>query len=81
MSGTYQIVVGDRGRMVVPAGVRERTVITEGTVLVLVDTDSGILLLTREQLRERVRAELTGVDLVADLLGERRAAAAAEDAA
>ena len=37
--------------------------------------------LTREQLRARVRAELAGLDLVSELLADRRAAAAAEDAA
>jgi AbrB family looped-hinge helix DNA binding protein len=67
--------------MVVPAEVRERAGIAEGTVLVLLETDGGLVLLTREQLRDRVRADLTGTDLVAELLAERRASAAAEDAA
>lgn len=81
MSGTYQVVVGDRGRMVVPAEVRERAGIDEGTVLVMLDTGAGLVLFTRDQLRERVRADLAGTDLVAELLADRRAAAAAEDAA
>lgn len=81
MSGTFQVVVGNRGRLVVPAEVRERARITEGTVLVLLDTPTGLVLLTREQLRQRVRDDLTGTDLVAELLAERRANAAAEDAA
>jgi AbrB family looped-hinge helix DNA binding protein len=81
MSGTYQVVVGDRGRMVVPAEVRERAGIAEGTTLVLLDLPNGLVLLTREQLRQRVRDELAGADLVAALLAERRANAAAEDAA
>jgi AbrB family looped-hinge helix DNA binding protein len=67
--------------MVVPAEVRERVGIAEGTVLVLLDTPNGLVLLTRAQLRDRVRADLAGTDLVADLLSERRANAAAEDAA
>lgn len=67
--------------MVVPAEVRERTGIGEGTVLVLLDTPTGLVLLTREQLRQRVRDDLAGTDLVADLLAERRSNAAAEDAA
>jgi AbrB family looped-hinge helix DNA binding protein len=67
--------------MVVPAEVRERAGIAEGTVLVLLETDGGLVLLTREQLRDRVRADLAGTDLVAELLAERRASAAAEDAA
>jgi AbrB family looped-hinge helix DNA binding protein len=72
-------VVGDRGRVVVPAEVRERTGIVEGTVLVLLETPTGLVLLTRDQLRRRVRADLGGADLVADLLADRRAVAAGED--
>ena len=81
MSGTYAITVGDRGRVVVPAEVRERAGLAEGTPLVLLDTPTGIVLLTREQLRDRVRNELAGLDLVGELLAERRSAADAEDAA
>ena len=67
--------------MVVPAEVRERAGIAEGTILVLLDTPAGLVLLTREQLRKRVRDDLAGPDLVAELLAERRASAKAEDAA
>lgn len=67
--------------MVVPAGVRERAGIAEGTVLVMLETPTGLVLLTREQLRDRVRAELADVDLVTELLAERRRESAAEDAA
>ena len=63
----------------VPAEVRERAGLTEGTTLVLLETPSGIVLLTRQQLRDRVREELAGLDLVGDLLTERRTAAAKED--
>jgi bifunctional DNA-binding transcriptional regulator/antitoxin component of YhaV-PrlF toxin-antitoxin module len=65
--------------MVVPADVRERAGIVEGTTLLLLDTPSGLVLLTREQLRQRVRDDLAGLDLVSELLAERRAGAAAED--
>jgi AbrB family looped-hinge helix DNA binding protein len=81
MSGTYTIMVGDRGRLVIPAEVRERAGLAEGTPLVLLDTPTGLVLLTRSQLRDRVRVELDGLDLVSELLAERRAAAAADDAA
>lgn len=81
MSGTYPIVVGDRGRIVVPADVRERNGLSEGTALILLDTPTGLVLMTRDQLRARVRAELEGLDLVGELLAERRAAAEQEDAA
>lgn len=80
MSGTYSVVVGDRGRIVVPAEVRERAGLSEGTPLVLLETPNGLVLLTRPQLRARVRTELDGLDLVTDLLADRRRAAAREDA-
>jgi len=67
--------------MVVPAEVREHVGINEGTKLVLIEAPDGLVLLTRAQLRERVRAELDGTNLVNELLAERRAASKAEDAA
>lgn len=72
-------MVGDRGRIVVPAEVRERAGFTSGTRLVLLETPAGLVLLTRAQLRTRVRDDLAGVDLVGELLTERRKGAAAED--
>jgi bifunctional DNA-binding transcriptional regulator/antitoxin component of YhaV-PrlF toxin-antitoxin module len=61
--------------------VRERAGLHPGTPLVLIETPDGLILLTREQLKARVRAELAGLDLVNELLTERRAQADAEDAA
>jgi len=81
MSGTHTVVVGDKGRLVVPAGVRERAGLAEGTPLILVEAPDGLVLLTRAQLRARVQAELEGLDLVSSLLEDRRRAAAEEDAA
>jgi AbrB family looped-hinge helix DNA binding protein len=81
MSGTYHLTVGDRGRIVVPAEVRERTGIGEGTALVMIESPDGLVLLTRDQLKARVRADLAGLGLVEELLTERRAQATAEDAA
>lgn len=65
----------------VPVELRERAGLDEGRPVVLVETPLGLLLLTREQLRELVRADLEGADLVRHLLEDRRAAAATEDAA
>lgn len=79
MSGTYTASMGDRGRLVIPAGLRERAGLVEGRLVVLLDTQKGIVLVTREQLKELVRADLNGVDLVAELLNDRRRDAAAED--
>ena len=79
VSGTYNVVVGDRGRVVVPAELRERAGLVEGTPLILLETPTGIVLLRRDQLRARVLDELAGTDLVAELLADRRSASAAED--
>ena len=80
VSGTYAVVVGDRGRLVIPSEVREAAGIEEGTRLMLLSTKSGLVLMTRDQLRERVREDLGGLDLVAELLADRRKAAYEEDA-
>ncbi len=81
MSGTYPATMGDRGRLVVPAELRERAGLHEGRPVVLVETPQGVLLLTREQLRDLVRGGLDGKDLVGQLLADRRAASSGEDAA
>lgn len=80
MSGTYQVLMGDRGRVVLPAELRERSGLVAGTPLTLLETPSGLILLTREQLLERVRTDLSGLDLVGELLAERRYDALREDA-
>lgn len=81
MSGTYTVTMGDRGRVVIPSELRDRAGLREGTPIVLVETPGGIVLLTRDQLLQRVREDLAGLDLVDELIEERRRAAADEDAA
>lgn len=71
--------MGDRGRIVVPAEVRKRSGLRPGQPMILVETDSALVLMTREQLRSRVRHDLGGLDLVGDLLDARRRAAETED--
>lgn len=73
--------MGDRGRLVIPADLRERAGLTEGTALILLETPAGLVLLTRRQLQDLVRADLAGLNLVSELLAERRAESAADDAA
>jgi AbrB family looped-hinge helix DNA binding protein len=70
--------MGDRGRIVIPADIRERRSWHTGTRLVAVETPSGVLLADRADLEDLVRRQLAGRDLVTELLDERRAAAAAE---
>ncbi len=79
MSGTYRIVMGDRGRVVIPADVRQRLSLDEGTPLTLLETPDGLVLMTREQLLAKVRGDLKDLDLVGELLRERKAEAAAEE--
>jgi AbrB family looped-hinge helix DNA binding protein len=81
MDGAHNVVMGDRGRIVVPARVRDRAGLSEGTPLILLDTPGGLVLMTRAQLRARVRDELAGLDLVGELLHDRRQASQAEDVA
>jgi len=78
MSGTYSVVVGNKGRIVVPAELRERAGLAEGSTLTLVDTGSGVLMLTRDELKELVRKDLTCADLVGELLRDRRREADAD---
>ena len=62
-----------------PADVRKRAGLREGTTLVLLPTAEGMVLMTREQLRTRVVENLAGLDLVGELLADRRKSAARED--
>lgn len=75
MSGTYRLVMGDRGRVVIPADVRQRHGMVAGAPLTLLDTPDGLVLMTREQVMSKVREDLQGLDLVGELLRERRAEA------
>lgn len=79
MSGTYRLVMGDRGRLVIPVEVRQRLGLDEGTPLTLLETPDGLVLMTREQLLAKVREDLKDLDLVEELLNERRAEAAREE--
>src|SRR3954449_11032405 len=79
MSGAYAVTMGDRGRLVVPMELRDRAGFSAGAPLVLLQVDGGVLMLTREQAKARVRAGLADHDVVGDLLSERRRAAAIED--
>lgn len=64
--------MGDRGRLVIPADLRDSAGLSEGTPLILMDTPGGIVLLTRDQLKDLVRSDLAGLGLVAELIRERR---------
>ena len=79
MNTTYTVCVGDRGRLVIPSPLRAAGELAPGTELTLIDTGSGLVLLTREQLLTRIRHDLADTgDLVGELLEERRTEALAQ---
>jgi bifunctional DNA-binding transcriptional regulator/antitoxin component of YhaV-PrlF toxin-antitoxin module len=73
--------MGDRGRVVIPADLRERHHLDVGVPLVLIETRRGLILISREQLKELVQQDLSGEGMLAELLAERRRQAAADDVA
>lgn len=79
MSGTTLVVVGDKGRIVVPAEVRSNRNWSAGTGLVLIETADGLLLTERETALKRIRATVGTAPLVDELIAERRREAADED--
>jgi AbrB family looped-hinge helix DNA binding protein len=81
MSGTYALAMGDRGRLVIPAELRERHHLDPGVPVVVIETDRGLILISREQLKDLVQRELNGEGMLEELLAERRRQAAADDAA
>lgn len=74
-------MVGERGRLVLPQATRSRLNIESGDVLVLVEAEDGVVLMPRQALLRRVRAEFAGTPLVEELLADRREASRDEDRA
>lgn len=71
MSGTG-ITIGGKGRIVLPAALRERRGWGVGTELVALESETGVVLVDRDSLKKAVRAQLVGRDVVTELLDERR---------
>lgn len=81
MGGTYNTTMGDRGRLVIPAELREELGLETGSSVILLTTPEGAVLATREQVKTLVQKGLQGPSLVSELLDERRKNALTEDAA
>lgn len=81
MSATWNVEVGEKGRLVIPSDIRSRRNWQPGTSLVALESDIGVTLLSREVLHDLVVQQLSGAPLVIELLSERRAEAAREDSA
>ena len=58
-----------------PSQLRQHRGWLEGTTLVAIETVTGVVVTSRDELELIVAKELAGVDLVAQLLEERRASA------
>lgn len=75
MSTTESVVIGDRGRLVVPLELRQRQGWKQGEPLLAIELDGGVLLAMPELVKKIVRKQLAGDSLVEELLAERRAEA------
>ena len=80
MSDTYAVEVGPKGRIVIPAVLRRKLGIEEGSQLVAMAEGGGVVLLPREEVKARLRGMLAGVNvsMADELARERRAEARAE---
>jgi AbrB family looped-hinge helix DNA binding protein len=80
MGDTNVLSVGPKGRVVIPVEIRRRLGIEEGSELVAVLDQDGVLLLPREAVKRRLRSMLAGVNvsMADELIRDRRAAAAEE---
>lgn len=75
----HQLVMGDRGRVVIPAALRSRAGLGIGTPLILFETTEGLEMYSRKQLSDKIAASLEGTSLVDDLIAERRREAQCEN--
>jgi AbrB family looped-hinge helix DNA binding protein len=79
MSDSYSARVGNKGRIVIPAGLRETKGWTDDTVLVFIEDGENVTLHSRDELERRVLAEWKGTSTVDEFLEERREIARREN--
>lgn len=81
MSDTSAVVVGPKGRVVIPAPMRRELNIDEGSELVAMVDDGAVVLMPRSVAKARLRGLFASVrtSLVDELIAERRRAAREED--
>jgi AbrB family looped-hinge helix DNA binding protein len=77
MSDTNVVSVGPKGRVVIPADIRRRLGIDEGSELVALVEGQAVVLVPRSAIKSRLRSMFADVkvSLVDELLAERRAEA------
>lgn len=80
MSDTSVVSVGPKGRVVIPARIRRELGIREGSELVAMVEGEAVVLVPRSAVKARLRSIFAdvGTSLRAELLEDRRAAAARE---
>ncbi len=78
MSTTFELRVGDRGRVVLPAALREELGLRQGDVLSVTLEDGQLVASTPRAALERVRARIRGTGVVEELLDDRRRQTEAE---
>ena len=80
MSDTGVVVVGPKGRVVIPAGIRRELAIDEGSELVALVEGEAVVLVPRSAIKRRLRSIFadTPVSMRDELMAERRAEAARE---
>ena len=78
MSTTFELRVGDRGRVVLPAALREELGLRQGDVLSVTLEDGQLVASTPRAPLDRVRARVRGTGVVEELLEDRRRQAEAE---
>ena len=82
MSDTGIVSVGPKGRVVIPAGIRRRLGIEEGSELVALVEGEAVVLVPRSAIKSRLRSMFAdvGVSMRDELIAERRAEAVRESA-
>ena len=78
MSTTFELRVGDRGRVVLPAALREELGLRQGDVLSVTLEDGQLVASTPRAAQDRVRARIRGTGVVEGLLEDRRRQVEAE---
>lgn len=80
MSDTAVVEVGPKGRVVIPAAIRRRLGIEQGTRLTVLVDDEAVVLVPRGAVECRLHAIFSGVpaSMADELIDERRAEAAAD---
>jgi len=79
---TILVTVGEQGRLVIPAAIRREMHLSSGETLVAFVEDNRLVLERRSAILERLKARFAGigVSLADEVIAERRAEAAKEDA-